>query len=116
MMRLSWLWPTVIILSAIAVGLVTFVMPDTPLRPLIVFWFLFICPGMAFVRLLHLKELVVEWTLALALSFFIDAVIGGIFLYAGRWSPTGILIILIGISLGGALLQLAFLLTKEEKI
>jgi hypothetical protein len=110
-MRLSWLWPTIIILSAVAVCLVTFVIPDTPLRPIVVFWFLFVCPGMMVVRFLHLNEPVAEWTLAFALSFSIDALVAGIMLYVGRWSPTGILIILIGFSLNCAILQLALLLT-----
>ncbi|HEX6480244.1 MAG TPA: hypothetical protein VF043_15510 [Ktedonobacteraceae bacterium] len=109
-MRLSWLWATIITISAIAVSLVTFVIPDTPLRPIIVFWFLFVCPGMIVVRFLRLNEPVTEWTLALALSFSIDAIIAGILLYAGRWSPTVILIILIGLCLGGAFVQFALLL------
>jgi len=61
---------------------------------------------MALVRFFRLEELVVEWILALALSFAIDAIVAGILLYAGRWSPTGTLGILMGISLGGAILQI----------
>src|SRR5437016_6310412 len=109
-MRLSLLWPTIIILSCIAVSLVTFMIPDTPLRPIIVFWFLFVCPGMAVVRFLRLNETITEWTLALALSFSIDALVACILLFAGKWSPTGILTILIGLSVGIAFLQLALLL------
>ncbi len=104
--RSNLLWPTIIIFSAVAAGLVYFVFTDTIVRPALVFWFLFVCPGMMVVRFLHLKELVVEWTLALALSFAIDALVAGIQLYAGKWSPTGTLSILIGLSLGGAIVQL----------
>jgi hypothetical protein len=100
------LWPTIIILSALAAGLVNFVFPDMALRPVIVFWFLFICPGMTLVRFLHLKEPVVEWTLAIALSFAIDAIVAAIQLYAGKWSPAVTLSILIGFSLVGAIVQL----------
>jgi len=103
----NWLWPTIIILSAVAAGLVNFAFTDTALRPIVVFWFLFVCPGMVLVRFLRLNEPIVEWTLALALSFAIDAIVAGILLYAGRWSPTGILSILIGLSLCGAIVQLA---------
>ncbi len=106
MKRLPWLWPAIIILSTIAAGLVTFVSTDTALRPIIVLWFLFICPGMALVRFFHLEELVVEWILTLALSFAIDAIVAGILLYTGRWSPTATLEILMGISLGGVILQI----------
>src|SRR5438445_415530 len=104
------LWPVIIILSAVAAGLVNFVFVDTAIRPIIVFWFLVVCPGMVLVRFLRLKEPVVEWTLALALSFAIDAIVAGVQLYAGRWSPTGTLSILIGLCLGGAFVQFALLL------
>ncbi len=104
---LNWLWPIVIILSAVAAALVNFVFTDTAIRPLIVFWFLAVCPGMVLVPFLRLKEPVVEWVLAIALSFAIEALAAGIELYAGKWSPTGTLSILIGLSLGGAIVQLA---------
>jgi len=102
----NWLWPTIIIFSAVAAGLVYFVFTDTIVRPALVFWFLFVCPGMMVVRFLHLKELVVEWTIALALSFAIDALVAGIQLYAGKWSPTGTLSILMILGLCGAIVQL----------
>jgi hypothetical protein len=111
-MRSSWLtwpWPIILILSTIAAGLVTFVLPGIVLRPVIVFWFLFVCPGMALVRFLRLKEPVVEWTLALALSFSIDAIVAGIQLYAGGWSPSITLVIIMFLCLGGAIMQIAML-------
>jgi len=61
---------------------------------------------MALVRFFRLEELLVEWILALALSFAVDAIVAGILLYAGSWSPTATLGILMGISLGGAILQM----------
>jgi hypothetical protein len=105
-MRLPWLWQAIIILSAIAAALFTFMFPETPLRPIVVMWFLFICPGMMLVRFLRLNELVVEWVLALALSLALDAIVSGIVLYAEKWSPIAILGIIIGLSLAGAITQL----------
>jgi hypothetical protein len=102
------LWPTIIILSAVAAGLVNFVFTDIAIRPAIMFWFLAVCPGMALVRFLRLADRVVEWILAIALSFAVDAMVAGILLYAGRWSPTATLGILMGISLGGAIMQTEF--------
>jgi hypothetical protein len=107
MRRFSWLWPTIIIFSTIAVGFVTFISTDIVLRPLLVMWFLFVCPGMTLVRFLRLHESAVEWTLALAVSFSLDAIIAGIQMYAGLWSPTGTLAILIALCLGGSFVQLA---------
>lgn len=107
MKRLLWLWPAIIILSTVAAGLVAFVITDTAVRPFIILWFLFVCPGMALVHFFRLEEQVVEWILALALSFAVDAIVAGVLLYVGRWSPTATLEILMGISLGGAILQIA---------
>jgi hypothetical protein len=105
--RSNLLWPTIIIFSAVAADLVTFVFTDTIVRPVVVFWFLFVCPGMIVARFLRLKELAVEWTLAVAMSLAIDAIVAAIQLYAGRWSPAGTLRILIGFSLIGGAIQLA---------
>jgi len=110
-----WLWPAILILSAIVAGVVTFVFPDIAVRPIVVMWFLFVCPGMVVIRFLHLKEPVVEWTLALALSFSIDAIVAGIQLYAGMWSPSATLIILMSLCLGGAIVQIAMLRSTASR-
>ena len=107
MKRLALAWPVTIILSTAAAGLVYFVFTDVAIRPLLVMWFLFICPGMAVIRLLHLREVAVEWTLALVLSFTLDAIIAGIQLYAQVWSPSATFAILIVICLGGSIAQIA---------
>lgn len=62
---------------------------------------------MTLVRFLRLSEPAVEWTLALTLSLSIDAIVAGIQLYAGLWSPTGTLDILICLCLGGSFVQIA---------
>lgn len=109
LIRLPWLWQAIIILSAFATALFAFLFPVTPLRPFIVMWFLFICPGMMLVRFLRLNEPVVEWVLALALSLALDAIVSGFVLYAEKWSPVAILVIILGLSLAGAFTQLAML-------
>ena len=109
---LTWLWPTIIMLSATAVGLVTFVFPGTVVRPALVMWFLFVCPGMTVVRFFRLAEPVIEWMLAFALSFAIDACVASILLYAGWWSPVRVLSILIGFCLVGVMMQLAAMYSR----
>lgn len=106
-----WVWPAAIVLSTIAAGLVTFVSPGTILRPALLMWFLFVCPGMTVVRFFRLSETVMEWTLAIALSFAIDAFIAGILLYAGWWSPPRILGTLIVFCDIGVLMQLVLIYT-----
>jgi hypothetical protein len=99
-------WPAIIIVSAVATALVTFVVPGIFVRPLIVFWFLCICPGMTLIPYFHVREKITLWTLVLALSFTIDALIAAIQLYARIWSPAATLAILIVLCLGGSVLQL----------
>jgi uncharacterized membrane protein len=106
MIRVSGFWPTLILISALAVGLLTMTSIASPLRPMLALWFLLVCPGMAFVRLLHLRDSLAEWTLAVALSFALDALVVEIMLYSGLWSPKWGLAVLIGLSMAGAILQI----------
>ena len=103
-MKLSW--PVVIILSALAASLVNFVFPDLVGRPIIVMWFLCVCPGMMLIRFFQLKEPVTEWTLAIALSLAIDAAVAGIQVYSGHWSPPITLVIITVICIIGVLIQM----------
>src|SRR5258708_13562 len=97
-------WPVVIILSALAASLVNFVFPDLVGRPIVVMWFLCVCPGMMLIRFFQLKEPVSEWTLAIALM--ITNVVAGIQTYSGHWSPPTTLVIITGICIIGALTQI----------
>jgi len=115
MKRWTLLWPAVIILSALVAGLVNFVIPGAAGQPIIVMWFLFVCPGMVLVRFFRLSEPVSEWTLAIALSLAIDAIVAGIQMYAGLWSPQATLAILIGFCLVGAIAQIAQLEMQKIK-
>ncbi len=107
MYRSILLWPTLLLLSAMATWIVNALMPSMALRPLIVLWFLLVCPGMALVRFLRLREPIAEWTLAIAVSVVLDALVASVQLYAGRWPTLG-LNILIGLCVVGALVQLFF--------
>ena len=104
-MRSTWLWPLTIIISAGAAALFTFVLPASAARPFVDLWFLFVCPGMALVRLLRLNNAVIEWMLAIAVSFALDAIVAGLLLYANRWSPEVTLVILLDLSLIGVIAQ-----------
>jgi hypothetical protein len=76
-----------------------------PLRFVVAFWFLLVCPGMALVPLMRLRDRIAEWTLAIALSLALDALVAGAMVFFGAWSPERGLIILVAVSLIGALLQ-----------
>lgn len=104
-------WPLVLLLSASAAGISAFALPGTLLCLVVILWFLLVCPGMTLVRYLDLKEPHTEWTLAIAVSLAIDALVASIALYAGAWFPPGILGILITFCIFGVIGQ--FTLTRR---
>ena len=101
MMKEQWFWPIIILLSAIAAGVVALTLPGTVLCVVVVLWFLLLCPGLMVVQYLKLKEAAAIWTIALALSLAIDAIVASIALYSGEWSPLDILYTLITICIVG---------------
>jgi hypothetical protein len=113
---LTWVWPIVILLSTLAVTLITFLFPAVGIRPIVIMCFLFLIPGMTLVRFFRTGETAVEWMLAIALSFTIDAFVAGIILYAGQWSPIHIMSFLIGFCFSGALAQLVILRPISDSV
>lgn len=102
----SWFWPAILVASALAINVLVLADIQTPLRPMLALWFLLVCPGMALVRLLRIRNFALELSLAVALSIALDALAAGSLLYARRWSPEASLIILGIISCAGAVAQL----------
>jgi uncharacterized membrane protein len=110
----SRLWPVLSVLLAAGAAAVVFAEVDFPLRPVLVLAFLLVCPGMALVRHLRIGDGVTELTLAVALSFALIAIVPGAMLYAGAWSPRLALLVLIGITLTAALVDIARL--RRERV
>jgi len=77
-----------------------------PLRPAAAFWFLLLCPGMAFIWLLELEDWYTELALALALSLTLDAVVSETMVLARLWSATWALAVLAALSVAGAVSQM----------
>ncbi len=98
-------WTLILILSAVAAGLLTLLTNDGAVRVAVVLWFLLVCPGMTLVRFLHLSEPLLEWVLAITLSLAADTFAGGVLLYSSRWTPSGAFSILLALTLGGALIH-----------
>ncbi len=108
-MRSSWLWPTFILLATIVTGVIVFIVPGTPLLPFVSMSFILFFPGMALIRFLYLNDIVVELSLAFALSLAVASLIGGTFIYSGSWPPSTIMAILLSITSVSSLVQLALL-------
>jgi hypothetical protein len=114
MRRVSWFWPAVIVLSAAGAGLGMLLDVNSPLRVAVSFWFLLVCPGMAYVRLLRLRDRLIEFTLAIALSLALDTIVTECMLYAGTLWTYGALSVLGSLSVGGAVLQVLTSLGAES--
>lgn len=99
-------WPLAIVISALATAGFVFFDAGGPLRAPVTLGFLLICPGMAFIPLLRLKDAAHELILAVALSLALDLIVAAALLYTGLWFPPFIMAILIGLSLIGVQCQL----------
>ncbi|HEX5504968.1 MAG TPA: hypothetical protein VFW96_20290 [Thermomicrobiales bacterium] len=104
--RDTW-WPVVIVVSAVAAGAAFVAGVGAPVQPAAAFWFLLVCPGMAWIRLVWVASPLVELALALALSLALDTLVAEALVLAGRWSAAWALGVLIALSLVGAALQVA---------
>ncbi len=112
-----FIWPLVIVISAILAGLLAGSSFQAPIRLLFTFWFLLVCPGMALVRLFKLKEKLAEWVLAIATSIAIDVVVSEIAVLNQWWSLQGMVDVLIALCFTGALLQvLNSLRTRKQEL
>lgn len=100
------IWPTIIIFSAVLAGLLVLINWGGAFRSIFLFWFILICPGMAFVRLLQIQNVGSELVLAMALSLAVSTLLAEFMVLTKMWSPPAELAILIGISLLGAALQI----------
>jgi len=103
--RTQLAWPLAIFISAFLVDLAILLNFPPILRFPLTFWFMLICPGMAYIRLLQLKDNLAESVLAIALSLAISLILALVMVYTGMWKPEWGLLILIVLSLAGASLQ-----------
>lgn len=99
-------WPGIIFISAVATGLMTFLEFESVIRAVVAFWFLLVCTGMAWIRLLKIEGWLTELTLAIGLSIAMSTIVSEFFVLAKAWSSRSSLLILIAATLVGVLLQL----------
>ena len=112
MTRSIW-WISAITVSCLGVALAMVGHVDGDVRPMLAFWFLLICPGMAYVPLLHLEEWLTELTLAIALSLTLDTLVAEVMALNGVWSPKWGLFALICLTLSGLGLQVMHFMSQH---
>ena len=74
----------------------------TPIQPVLVLWFVLVCPGLAFVGLIRPPSRLFALTLSIAVSCALAVVVAQAMLFAGAWSPVTGLIILAALTTVGA--------------
>lgn len=111
----SFVWPLIIFCSAVAASLVANGSSQSSLRVLFSFWFLLVCPGMAFVRIFNLKEKLAQWVLAVGLSIAIDVIVSEIAVLNRLWSLQGVVTVLADLSMVGALIQVLQSIIHKRK-
>ena len=94
-------WPATAALSCAAVALTTWGWTSSPLRPAVTTWFLLVCPGMALVRLLPQRGLVLRFVLAVATGVALETVVATTMAEAKIWSAGAALAIFLIVTLVG---------------
>lgn len=116
-MTRQYVWPVIIICSGIAVKFSATITDGSWLwlRALTTFGFFLLCPGMAFLPFLRIKDGSTELILAVALSICIGTGLAEWMVLAKTWQPELALSALVGLSVTGALLQIvaAFRLGRQ---
>jgi uncharacterized membrane protein len=103
---LKWLWPIILIATSVVIVVLFLGNVHFFLRPIIALWFLLVCPGMAIVRIFTVHDNLLEWVMAMALSISLAGIFSTIQIYIHAWSPVVVLLILAGITVLGAIIQL----------
>jgi len=103
MTRRSLTWPAAILLSTVAVSVVTYADIWPSLRPFVALPFLVLCPGLAWARLLRVEPELNTILLGVALSLAIDTIVATALLYAHQPSVQVNLAALVAITIGGLL-------------
>jgi len=97
-------WPIVLILSTLLV-MVSQIVNLPVIGPLLQTWFFLVCPGIAIVGLLPIKQFSIQISLVFALSIAVNTILAEIMAFTHFWSPAVALFLLACLTVSGAILQ-----------
>ncbi len=115
MMNRDLVWPAAITAWAMAALVAMASAQPSLFRQVVVFSFMLFCPGVAFVRLLDVKDFLPALALVLALSMALDTLVAETMVLAHAWSPLAGQIVLVCSSVAGALLQVRRARTEKGR-
>lgn len=105
-MNRSTFWALLSLFSALLASLAMLIPFSLPLRPLITFWFLLFCPGLAVISFFHFQDGLTELVLALAFSIALDTLVALTMVEARIWSPFWGITLIVTLSVLAASAQL----------
>jgi hypothetical protein len=106
-MTWSRFWPVACSLSAVLTVAAVLAGLEGPARTVLVFSFVLVCPGMAFVGLLGLGSRLLQLIAGIALSLLIGVGVAQVLTYTA-WRPVLGLVALAGITLAGSAASLRY--------
>ena len=98
-------WPAATAAASALVAVLVALEATAAIRGPVVLLFVLLVPGLAIVRLLHLRDWLFELALAVALGIALAVVVPTTMLYAGAWSPPVSLALIIALALAAAVME-----------
>lgn len=105
-MNNKFFWWIIIPLWGVAAWLAVFNDVNLVLRFTVVFGFLMICPGKVLTYFLPISDETSQWSVSLALSVLLNAIVSLVMIYAKVWEPQYGLLLMIGLSIIGIIAQI----------
>jgi len=105
-MKNKYIWWVIIPLWGLAAWLVPSSGLPLTWRFTVVFGFLLICPGRVLIHFLPISDELTRWPLSIALSILLNAIVVLLMIYAKFWEPHYGLLVILGLSILGIILQM----------
>jgi uncharacterized membrane protein len=103
--RQRLVWPGIIVALAIVLNMMMVAQITGLARVLIALIFLLVCPGMAFLPLLHIQDRTTEFAIGIGLSLVANMLVTLLMVYANIWSIQLGMALILGLSAIGVILQ-----------
>jgi Peptidase family M23 len=98
-------WLALLLAASATVAVLAYVGVHSPARAGVVVPFLLVFPGLAWARLLRISDRAMTLVLAVALSIVVDTVVPGTLVYAGAWSASTALAVVLAVTVAGGIVE-----------
>lgn len=102
--RLANQWLLVNAVSSAVAIVATVAGEGTALTTVPLLWFLAVCPGLGYVHLLGMDDAMRRWTITIALSLALDALVAEALLYTHMYTALRVVVVLAVVACAGAVI------------